>query len=132
MILLEMGNLGEAERAADEMKAEIDGWLRPEARAGLGTTSRATSTLARNDVAQAIEHFEQAVSLLPFQHDVNADEHAMYYSSLAYAYSSVRRSGRGAGVVREHPLADLPEGCDSAKSTRKATSCSERSTSSEA
>ena len=85
MILIETDNLGEADRAADEMKSEIEGWLNPKLVRDWHHLAGHIA-LARNDVAQAVEHFEQAVSLLPFQHDVNADEHAMYYSSLAYAY----------------------------------------------
>ena len=85
MILLEMGDIGGAERAAGEMKAEIDGWLNP----GLmrcWCNLAGHIDLASNDVGQAVEHFEQAVSLLPYQHEPDGDEHAPYYGSLAYAY----------------------------------------------
>jgi len=85
MILLAMGNVGEADRAADEMKAEIDGWLNPKLmRAWYDLAGHID--LARNDVGQAIERFEQAVSLLPYQHAPSGEEHAWSYSSLANAY----------------------------------------------
>ena len=42
--------------------------------------------LARNDVGQAIEHFEQGVLLLPYQHQAGPENHAVFYNSLAYAY----------------------------------------------
>jgi tetratricopeptide (TPR) repeat protein len=84
-ILLEMGNLGGAERAADEMKAEIDGWLNPKL-IRIWHDLAGHIDLARNDVAQAVEHFERAVSLLPYQYDPDGHNHAEYYSSLAYAY----------------------------------------------
>jgi tetratricopeptide (TPR) repeat protein len=85
MILLGMGNVGAADRAADEMKAEIDGWLIPKL---IRDWYRLVGhiDLARNDAGRAVEHFEQAVSLLPYQHDPKVDEHAGFYSSLAYAY----------------------------------------------
>jgi tetratricopeptide (TPR) repeat protein len=84
-ILLEMGDIGGAERAADEMRAEIDGWLNPKLmRCWYNLAGHID--LARNDVGQAVEHFEQAVSLLPYQHEPDGDEHAPYYGSLAYAY----------------------------------------------
>jgi tetratricopeptide (TPR) repeat protein len=85
MILLEMGQPGEADRAADEMKTEIDGWLNPKLMR-LWFHLAGHTALARSDVGQAVEHFEQAVSLVPYQHDPNGDDHAEYYSSLAYAY----------------------------------------------
>jgi tetratricopeptide (TPR) repeat protein len=85
MILLEMGNVGGAERAADEMKTEIDGWLNPKLiRIWHDLTGHID--LAKNDVAQAVEHFERAVSLLPYQYDPDGHNHAEYYNSLAYAY----------------------------------------------
>ena len=86
MILLEMGNVGEAERAADEMKAKIDGWLNPKAEIALWHDLAGHIDLARNDVGQAIEHFERAVSLLPYQHEANPENHAWHHDSLAYAY----------------------------------------------
>jgi len=85
MILLEMGNVGGAERAADEMKAEIDGWLNPKLMR-LWYHLAGLIDLARNDAGRAVEHFEQAVSLLPYQYGPNGDGHAGYYSYLAYAY----------------------------------------------
>jgi tetratricopeptide (TPR) repeat protein len=85
MVLLETENLCEADRAADKMKAEIDGWLNPKLMRDWYHLAGHIA-LARSDVAQAVEYFQQAISLLPYQHDVNGDEHAMYYSSLAYAY----------------------------------------------
>ena len=85
MILLAMGNVGEADRAADEMKAEIDGWLNPKLmRAWYDLAGHID--LARNDVGQAIGRFEQAVSLLPYQLAPGGEEHAWSYSSLANAY----------------------------------------------
>jgi tetratricopeptide (TPR) repeat protein len=86
MILLEMGNVGGAERAADEMKAEIDSWLNPKAEIQHWHDLAGHIDLARNDVGQAVEHFERAVSLLAYQHQANGEGHAWYYSSLAYAY----------------------------------------------
>ena len=85
MVLLGMGNVGEADRAADEMKAEIDGWLNPKLIRDWHHLAGHID-LARNDVGRAVEHFEQAVSLLSYQHDPNGDEHAKAYGSLAYAY----------------------------------------------
>ncbi len=85
MVFLRMGNVGEADRAADEMKAEIDGWLIPELIRDWHDVAGHID-LARNDVNRAIEHFEQAVPLVPYQHRLDGDEHAVYYSSLAYAY----------------------------------------------
>jgi tetratricopeptide (TPR) repeat protein len=85
IIFLEMGDIGGAKRAADEMKAEIDGWLNPKLmRCWYNLAGHID--LARNDVGQAVEHFEQAVSLLSCQHERDGDEHAPYYGSLAYAY----------------------------------------------
>jgi len=85
MIFLEMGNVGGAERAADEMKAEIEGWLNPKLmRCWYHLAGHID--LARNDVGQAVERFEHAVSLLPFQHDPNGDGHAPFFDSLAYAH----------------------------------------------
>ncbi len=86
MILLEMGDIGEAERVADEMKAEIDGWLRPTAEIRLWHYVAGHIDLARNDVGQAIERFEQVVSQEPYQHEANPENHAAWYDSLAYAY----------------------------------------------
>jgi tetratricopeptide (TPR) repeat protein len=86
MILLEMGNVGGAERAADEMKAKIDGWLRPEAEIAVWHDLAGHIDLARNGVGRALEHFEQAVSLVAFQHLANPENHAGHYDSLAYAY----------------------------------------------
>jgi tetratricopeptide (TPR) repeat protein len=85
MILLEMGNVGGAERAADEMKAEIDGWLNPKL-IRVWHDLAGHIDLARNDVGQAVERFERAVSLLPYQYDPDGHNHAEYYNSLAYAY----------------------------------------------
>jgi tetratricopeptide (TPR) repeat protein len=85
MILLEMGNVGGAERAADEMKTEIDGWLNAKLMRVWHHLAGHIG-LARNDVGRAVEHFERAVSLLPYQYDPNGHNHAEYYSSLAYAY----------------------------------------------
>jgi tetratricopeptide (TPR) repeat protein/TolB-like protein len=83
--LLEMGNLDEAERAADEMKSEIDGWLNPKLMR-CWHHLQGHIELARHDVGRAIEHFEEAVSLLPYQHEYEwGDEHAEYYNSLANA-----------------------------------------------
>jgi len=85
MILVAMGNLGGAERVADEIRAEIDGWLNPKLirfwyhLVGL-------IDLARNDVGQAIEHFEQTISLMPYQYYPDGDNHAVVYNPLAYAY----------------------------------------------
>jgi len=85
MILLEQGDLRGAQRAADQMKTEIEGWVRPKL---MGTWYRLAGhiDLARNDVGQAVERFEQAVSLLPYQHDPDGDGHAFYYSPLAFAH----------------------------------------------
>jgi len=85
MIHLEMGNVGEADRAADEMKAEIDGWLNPKLMR-VWYHLAGHIDLEKNNAGQAVEHFEQAVSLLPYQHEPNGDDHAWVYSSLAYAY----------------------------------------------
>jgi tetratricopeptide (TPR) repeat protein len=86
LILLEMGNVGGAERAAVEMKAEIEGWLNPKLMRDWYHLAGHIA-LARNDVGQAVDHFERAVSLLPYQFEVNGDHwHAIYYSSLANAY----------------------------------------------
>jgi len=85
MVLLGMGNVGGADRAADEMKAEIDGLLNPNLIRDWHHLAGHID-LARNDVGRAVEHFEKAVSLVPYQHNPGGDEHAMYYSSLAYAY----------------------------------------------
>jgi len=85
MVLLRMGNVGEADRAAEEMKAEIDGWLIPDLIRDWHDLAGRID-LARDDVNRAVEHFEQAVSLVPYEHHPVGDEHAMYYSSLAYAY----------------------------------------------
>ncbi len=85
-ILLEMGNVGGAERAADEMKAKIDGWLNPKTEIQVWHDLAGHIDLARNDVGRAVEHFEKAVSLVPYQHNLNGDSHAWYYSSLANAY----------------------------------------------
>jgi tetratricopeptide (TPR) repeat protein len=85
MNLLGMGNVGEADRAADEMKAEIDGWLIPKLIRDWHDLAGHID-LARNDVGRAVEHFEQAVSLFPYQHNPSGDEHARAYGSLANAY----------------------------------------------
>jgi tetratricopeptide (TPR) repeat protein len=85
MVFLGMGNVGEADRAADEMKAEIDGWLIPNFIRDWYNLAGHID-LARNDLGRAVEHFEQAVSLVPYQHNFNGDEHATAYGSLAYAY----------------------------------------------
>jgi len=85
-ILLEMGNVGGAERAADEMKAKIDGWLNPKTEMQVWHDLAGHIDLARNDVGRAVEHFEKAVSLVPYQDNLNGDNHAWYYSSLANAY----------------------------------------------
>jgi tetratricopeptide (TPR) repeat protein len=77
MILLEMGNVGGAERAADEMKAEIDGWLNPRL-IRIWHHLAGHIDLARNDVGQAVEHFERAVSLVPHQHNPGGGNHARY------------------------------------------------------
>ncbi len=85
MVFLGMGNVSEADRAADEMKTEIDGWLMPKLIRDWYNLAGHID-LARNDLGRAVEHFEQAVPLLPYQHDPNRDEHATAYGSLAYAY----------------------------------------------
>jgi tetratricopeptide (TPR) repeat protein len=86
MILLEMGNVAEAERTADEIKAKIDGWLIPRAAIAAWHDLAGHIDLARNDVGRAIEHFEQGVLLLPYQHQAGPENHAVFYNSLAYAY----------------------------------------------
>jgi tetratricopeptide (TPR) repeat protein len=85
MILLKMGDVRGAERAADEIRAEIDGWLNPKLMR-LWYRLAGHIELVRNNLGQAVGHFEQAVALLPHQHNPNGDNHAEYYSSLAYAY----------------------------------------------
>ena len=70
--------------STNEMKMEIEGWLDPKLMR-IWHDLAGHIALARNDVAQAIEHFEKAVSLLPYQYR-RRDEHAWYYGSLAYAY----------------------------------------------
>jgi tetratricopeptide (TPR) repeat protein len=84
-ILLEMGNVGGAERAADEMKAAIDGWLNPKL-IRVWHHLAGHIDLARNDVVGAVEHFERAIALVPHQFNPDGDNHAEFYSSLAYAY----------------------------------------------
>ena len=86
MILLEMDNVAGAERAADEMKAKIDGWLNPKAEIAVWHDLAGHIDLARNDVGRAVEHFEQAVSMEPYQHEANPENHAFWYDSLANAY----------------------------------------------
>jgi tetratricopeptide (TPR) repeat protein len=86
MILLEMDNVAGAERAADEMKAKIDGWLNPKAEIAVWHDLAGHIDLARNDVGRAVEHFEQAVSMVPNQHAANPENHAWHYDSLANAY----------------------------------------------
>jgi tetratricopeptide (TPR) repeat protein len=85
MILIELGDIRGAEQAADEMRAEIEGWVNAKL---MRRWYRLMGhiALARNDVGRAVEHFEQAISLLPDQHRSDGDGHAVYYSSLAYAY----------------------------------------------
>ena len=85
LLLLELGDIRGAERVADEMKMEIEGWLRPKL---MRRWYRLVGyiDLARNDVGRAVEHFEQAISLLPYQHRSDGEGHAAYYSSLAHAY----------------------------------------------
>jgi tetratricopeptide (TPR) repeat protein len=85
MILLEQGDLRGAQRAADQMKSEIEGWVNPKLMRRWYRLAGHID-LARNDVGQAIEHFEQSVSLLPYQNGPDADAQAFYYSPLAYAY----------------------------------------------
>lgn len=85
MIFLEMGSVGEAERSADKMKAEIEGWLNPKIMRNWHNLAGHID-LARNDVGRAVQHFERAVLLLPSQFERNGDEQAPYFSSLAHAY----------------------------------------------
>jgi tetratricopeptide (TPR) repeat protein len=85
MIRLEMGDIRGAERAANEMRIEIEGWLNPKLMRQWHRLAGHID-LARNDVGQAVKRFEQAVALLPYQHERNGDGHAEYFSSLAYAY----------------------------------------------
>jgi len=85
MILVEMGDVGGAERVADEMKAEIDGWFNPRLiRFWYDLEGRID--VATNDVGRAIEHFERAVSLMPHQYHHDGDNHAVVYTALANAY----------------------------------------------
>jgi tetratricopeptide (TPR) repeat protein len=85
IVLLGMGHVGEADQAADEMKAEIDSLLNPKAIRDWHDLAGHID-LARNDIGRASEHFEQAVSLFPYQHNPNGDEHARAYGSLANVY----------------------------------------------
>jgi len=85
MILLEMGDVRGAERAADEMKSEIEGWISPKMMRRWYRLAGHIA-LARNDVGEAVEHFEQAIALLPYQHSSDPEGHAAYYGSLADAY----------------------------------------------
>jgi len=85
MILLEMGDIRGAERAADEMKIEIEGWLNPKLMREWHRLAGHID-IAEGNIGGAVAHFEQAVSLLPYQHERNGDGHAEYFSSLAYAY----------------------------------------------
>jgi tetratricopeptide (TPR) repeat protein len=85
MILLEMGNVAGAERAADEMKAKIDGWLNPKL-IRYWDHLAGHIDLASNDLGQAVEHLERAISRVPYEYHPDGDNHAEYYTSLAYAY----------------------------------------------
>ena len=82
---LEAGEIREAKRAADQMKTEIEGWLNPKLVRRWHYLAGHIQ-IAEKDVGRAVAHFEEAVALLPYQHEPNGDAHAWYYSSLAYAY----------------------------------------------
>jgi tetratricopeptide (TPR) repeat protein len=85
LILLELGDIRGAEEAADELKREIEGWINPRMMRRWHRLEGHIA-LARNDLAQAVEHFEAAVSLVGSQHNPDGDGLAAFYSSLAHAY----------------------------------------------
>jgi tetratricopeptide (TPR) repeat protein len=85
MIDLQRGNIEGAVWAAEEMRREIDGWLNPNLVRSWHRL-RGSIDLAEGNVDDAVAHFEQAVALLPHQHDPKTDAHAHYYSALARAY----------------------------------------------
>ena len=82
---LEMGEIGEAKRAAAQMKEEIEGWLNPKL-IRRWHYAEGHIQLAEEDFADAVTHFERAVSLLPHQYSPYGDAHAWYYDALAHAY----------------------------------------------
>ena len=85
MIDLQMGDVRGAKRAADEMKMEIEGWLNSKLIRQWHWLAGEIQ-LAEEDLGDAVAHFESAIALLPHQYVPNGDPHALYYSSLAYAY----------------------------------------------
>jgi tetratricopeptide (TPR) repeat protein len=85
MMCLELGDIRGAEHVSDEMRAEIEGWLNPKLIRRWHLLAGHIE-IARDNVGDAVAHFERAVTLLPHQHERNGDEHAPYYSSLGYAH----------------------------------------------
>ena len=84
VILLEMGALDEAQRAANELKELIEkGVNRKEIRHYHHLLGRIQ--LEREDISRAIENFEKAISLLPSQRG-SASHHALFIEALALAY----------------------------------------------
>ena len=85
MMCLELGDIRGAEHVSDEMRAEIEGWLNPRLIRRWHLLAGHIE-IARDNVGDAVAHFERAVALLPHQHERNGDEHAPYYNSLGYAH----------------------------------------------
>jgi len=85
LMSLETGDIREAKRTADQMKMEIEGWLNPKLMRRWHYFA-GRILLAEENVGGAVAHFEQAVAMLPYQHEPKGDAHGWYYSSLAHAY----------------------------------------------
>ena len=90
---LRLKDLPAALKAADDLKRLVDRSLY-KAQIRLYFHLMGQIEMERKDLPKAIEYFERAIALLPFQHGQYSDIHAFYIDALARAYFQAQELGK--------------------------------------
>ena len=86
IILLENGRIKEAQGIADDLKRTIESWLNPKL-IRYHDNLMGRIELKRGNTARAVERFEAALSLVPYQKDSsNKEDQAIFLEPLAQAH----------------------------------------------
>jgi tetratricopeptide (TPR) repeat protein len=86
ILFLQMNDMNEVQKAANEVRKEIEAWINPKLMRYYYHLMGHIE-LKENNAEEAVAYFEKATSFLPFQHEIEGgDEHALFYDSLAFAF----------------------------------------------
>ena len=85
LALLEKESIPEAQSISDDLKRVIESWLNPKLMRSYYRLIGMIE-LKKKNYAEAVGHFEKAISLLDYERGPEADDHAFYYEPLAFAY----------------------------------------------